>query len=80
MPGQEPAELLSQNALAIKAWNFLSNGMGGVDTAGLPFVCEWLGVEDPELLAEALLCIRLHGAKKSDDNPPDEPEDPDPWH
>jgi hypothetical protein len=79
VPGQEPEELLPHNALAIKAWNFLSNGMGGMDAAGLPFVCEWLGFEDPELLAEALLCIRLHGAKKSDE-PPDETEDLDPWH
>jgi hypothetical protein len=38
--------------LAIRAWRLLSNGMGGMDWAGLPLVCEMLGVTD----AEALIC------------------------
>lgn len=34
--------------------------MGGIDWAGLPIVCEMLGVSDPELLIFHLVAIRDH--------------------
>ena len=51
---------------AIKVGNLLANDMGGMDWAGLPYVCEHLGIEDPSALVERLLCIRQH--KKPDAN------------
>lgn len=39
--------------------------MGGVDWAGLPLVCEHLGIDDPATLIELLLCIRLHKPPKN---------------
>lgn len=51
--------LTAENGASIKAYNLLSNGMGGIDWAGLDVVVEMLGIEDVEALIEALLCIRL---------------------
>jgi hypothetical protein len=51
--------LTAENGAAIKAYNLLSNGMGGIDWAGLDVVVEMLGIEDVEALIEALLSIRL---------------------
>ncbi len=34
--------------------------MGGIDWAGLPIVCELLGVSDPEQLITHLVAIRDH--------------------
>lgn len=48
------------DAQAIRAFNALANGQGGLDWAGLPLVCEWLGVEDVEGLLERLAVIRAH--------------------
>lgn len=50
----------------VKAWNLLSNGMGGIDYAGLPYVTALLGIEDVEALLSALLVIRMHDPKKDD--------------
>jgi hypothetical protein len=48
------------DALAIHVHNHLSNGMGGIDWAGLPLVVELLGVIDIEMLLHRLLVIRSH--------------------
>lgn len=57
------------NGLAIRAWNLLSNGMGGIDWAGLPIVAELLAVQDLELLTDALLAIRQYkpASERSED-------------
>jgi hypothetical protein len=44
----------------------LANGMGGLDWAGLPLVCEWLGVDDVDGLLLRLSVIKAH--KPPDDN------------
>ena len=46
--------------LAIRAWNLLSNGHGGLDWAGLPVVCEHLGIDDPTSLIDRLQVIKTH--------------------
>lgn len=46
--------------MAVRAWNMLANGMGGIDWSGLPLVCALLGVRDVELLVERLLVIKTH--------------------
>lgn len=42
------------------AFNLLANGMGGIDWAGLPLVCGWLGIADVEGLMQRLSVIKLH--------------------
>lgn len=44
----------------------MSNGMGGIDWAGLDYIAEFLGVSDIEALTDALLCIRLHKPESED--------------
>lgn len=52
--------------VAIKAWNLLTNGMGGIDWSGLPYVCALLGIEDVEQLIERLLVIKTHKPDKDE--------------
>lgn len=51
-----------QLVLAIKAWNLLSNGTGGIDFYGLPVVADMLGIESTETLLDLILVIKSHGA------------------
>ncbi len=46
-------------------YGLLSNGMGGLDWAGLPFVCGALGVRDVEGLLQRLTVIKLHRRNRS---------------
>lgn len=38
----------------------LGNGMGGIDWAGFPLVCEWLGVVDVDSLMHRIGIIKAH--------------------
>lgn len=60
MLGPDPEPLQHINGLAIQVWNLLSNGMGGLDWSGLPFVVQMLGIEDVEALTDALLVIKTY--------------------
>ncbi len=40
--------------MAARARNLLANGMGGIDWAGLPLVCAYLGVTQIEPFIDAL--------------------------
>lgn len=46
--------------LAMRCWNLLANGMGGIDWAGLPLAVEWLGVTDVDGLIHRLQVIKAH--------------------
>ena len=46
--------------VAIKAWNLLSNGTGGIDYTGLPMVADMLGFDSIERLLHLLLVIKCH--------------------
>lgn len=46
--------------ITIKAWNMLTNGMGGIDYAGLPLVAAWLGIDDMDDLMTRLLTVKTH--------------------
>ncbi len=46
--------------LAMRAFAYLSNGMGAFDWAGLPVVCALFDVTDPEALIGRLVVIKTH--------------------
>lgn len=50
--------------MAIRAWNYLSNGHGGLDWSGLPIVAAHLGVADLDGLMHRLLVIKTHRPDK----------------
>ena len=54
----------SPDDLAIECWNFLSNGMGGVDWSGFDLFCAYRGVDDIEGLIDRLIVIRSHDPSK----------------
>lgn len=43
--------------------------MGGIDWAGLPLVCGWLGVQDAEGLMQRLALIKAHRKADEKDQP-----------
>lgn len=43
--------------------------MGGLDWAGLPLVCGWLGIEDHEGLMQRLTLIKAHRKADEKDQP-----------
>lgn len=45
-------------------YRLLANGAGGIDWAGLPLLCGWLGVTDVEGLMLRLVAIRMHAPKR----------------
>lgn len=45
-------------------YRLMANGMGGIDWAGLPLLCGWLGVRDVEGLMQRLVVIRMHAPSK----------------
>ena len=49
---------------AIRAWNLLADGSGGIDWAGLPLVCELLGVTELEPFLMRLEVIKNHHPKE----------------
>lgn len=48
----------------------LSNGMGGLDWAGLPLVAELLGIDDLEAFIRQLMTIKTHRPDKNEDDKP----------
>lgn len=62
-------------AAAIRAWNLLCNGMGGIDWAGFHLVATTLGVTDIEGLIDRLAVIKRHQPETDDDE--DEIEEPE---
>lgn len=46
--------------MAIRVFNGLANGMGGLDWAGLPLLCAYHCVNDVEGLLHRLLVIKTH--------------------
>lgn len=61
----------------MQAYNLLSNGMGGLDWAGLPIVAAYLGISRVEPLLHALAVIKAHKPPRADDDsaatPPHDP-------
>lgn len=60
MLGAHIEPLQERNARAIRAWNLLANGMGGIDWNGFDRIVEHLSIDDEEWLVESLYAIRFH--------------------
>lgn len=58
--------MLAADSLAIKVWNDLSNGQGGIDWAGLPLIAGLLGIEDIDGLVMRLRTIKAHANKRDE--------------
>lgn len=63
--GEDPPEATDDDLLAMRTWNMLANGMGGLDWAGLPLAVALFGIRDVEGLLHRLQVIKQH-------RPPDE--------
>lgn len=50
--------------MAIRVWNLLANGHGGIDWSGLPLVTELLGIDDIDGLILRLQVIKTHANKE----------------
>ena len=64
--GENPPEVSAEDRLALTAFHYLRNGMGGLDWAGLPVVCELLGVQDVDGLMRRLLVIKCYEPPKEE--------------
>lgn len=60
----------------MRSFGLLSNGMGGIDWAGLNHVCDWLGVQDVYGLLWRMSVIRAHLKKRENE----ETNSTTPWH
>ncbi len=58
--GEDPPAATEADAMAIRIFNALSNGMGGLDWAGLPLQVAYHGVQDVQGLLHRLLVIKGH--------------------
>lgn len=56
--------------MAVHAYNLLANGSGGIDWAGLPVICAYLGITDVEPLIHAIGVIKSHRPASDSDVPP----------
>lgn len=48
------------DSAAIRCWNFLATGQGGIDLSRLELAMEWLGITDVDGLMQRLYVIRTH--------------------
>jgi hypothetical protein len=58
--GEDPPTRTEADETAIRAWNYLADGTGCIDWAGLDIVVALLGITDIEGLLQSLLTIKLH--------------------
>ena len=47
----------------------LRNGSGGINWSGLPFLCSWLDVRDPDMLCRRLRVLLLHTPPPTEGEP-----------
>ena len=55
LPDTDPMD-----AAAIRCWNLLATGHGGVDLSRIDLAMEWLGIADLDWLMHRLYLIRTH--------------------
>ncbi len=54
--------------MAVQVFKMLANGMGGLDLAGVPLMCEWLGIEDIDGLLHRLFVLKSSNRNKTEDH------------
>lgn len=68
--GEAPPQPCDADLLALRVWNMLSNGMGGMDWAGLQLAVAMFGIVDVEGLIDRLLLIKAYKPPEQGDPPP----------
>jgi hypothetical protein len=68
--GEEPPHPAHEDLVALRVWNMLNNGMGGLDWSGLPLAAAMFDVGDMEDLITRVLVIKGHSPPKDDEAPP----------
>ena len=68
--GEAPPEATDGDLLAMRTWNMLANGMGGLDWAGLPLAVALFGIDDVEGLLYRLQVIKSHRPPGAADGAP----------
>ena len=58
--GEDQPEASTEDINAMRIYNMLSNGTGGLDWAGLPYAVGMYGVRDVEGLMHRLVVIKTH--------------------
>jgi hypothetical protein len=58
--------MTEEDAQALKSFRLMSNGMGGLDWAGLPLAVARYGVRDVAGLIDRLLIIKGHRAPREE--------------
>jgi hypothetical protein len=62
--GEKPPERSEEEDQAIRAWNLMANGSGGIDWSALPIAVAMFGIEDQAALVQRLLVIKTHSPPK----------------
>lgn len=75
--GEELPEICDADRMAKRIFNFLSNGMGGIDWSGLDLICEKLGVDVDDDLLDRLLVIKTWRPPDDDAPPPEDKQEAD---
>lgn len=58
--GDNAPTTTDMDAAAIRCWNLLATGQGGMDLGGLELAMAWLGITDVDGLMHRLYLIRTH--------------------
>jgi len=58
--GEDPPQATDADLLAMRVWNMLANGMGGLDWSGMPLAVALYGITDVEGLLHRLQVIKAH--------------------
>lgn len=58
--GEAAPQATDDDLLAMRTWNMLANGMGGLDWAGLPLAVALFGINDVDGLLHRLQVIKAH--------------------
>lgn len=64
---EAPPRPTDEDLIAMRTWNMLANGMGGLDWAGLPLAVALFGITDVDGLLHRLQVIKQHRAPGAQD-------------
>lgn len=67
--GEAPPVPTAADTIAMRVWNFLATGMGGVEWCSLPLALDYYGISDVDGLIHRLLVIKHHKRPDAGDAP-----------